>query len=82
MWTRSARQEDGTFEVVVYDKNNEVFAKRSDFTESRDADAWGEIQQREALFDEIYGKVEPSVTMTIDEILAELDELFPDEEEK
>lgn len=73
MWTRSAKQKDGTFSITVYDNDGGVYLEQSGFNTARDAEQAAELAQREVLF----GKPEYTIDqvfaeMSDDELLAEL----------
>ena len=73
MWTRSAKQQDNTFAITVYDNDGGVYLEQSGFKTARDAEQDAERAQREVLF----GKPEYSLDdvfaeMNDDELLVEL----------
>ena len=67
MWTRSAKQENGTFSITVYNQDGSVYLQQDGFTSTVEADKAAELAQRNVLFGE------PELPeMSDDEILAEL----------
>ena len=73
MWTRIAKQKDGTFDITVYDNDGGVYLEKSGLATVRDAEQSAELAQREVLF----GKPEYTLDqvfaeMSDDELLAEL----------
>ena len=73
MWTRSAKQKDGTFDITVYDNDGGVYLEQSKFNTARDAEQAAERAQREVMF----GKPEYTLDqffaeMSDDELIAEL----------
>lgn len=73
MWTRSAKQQDGTFSITVYDNDGGVYLEQSGFKTARDAEQAAERAQREVMF----GKPEYTLEqffaeMSDDGLLAEL----------
>lgn len=66
MWTRSAKQQDNTFAITVYDGDGAVYLEQSGFKTVRDAEQAAELAQREVLF----GKPE----YTLDQVFAEMDD--------
>ena len=64
MLTRSAKQQDGTFAITVYDNDGGVYLEQAGFKNTRDAEQAAERAQREVLF----GKPE----YTLDQVFAEI----------
>jgi hypothetical protein len=50
MLTRSAKQQDGTFAITVYDNDGGVYLEQAGFKNTRDAEQAAERAQREVLF--------------------------------
>lgn len=67
MWTRSAKQENGTFAITVYNQDGSVYLQQDGFTTPAEADKAAELAQRKVLFGEL-----ELPEMSDDEILAEL----------
>ena len=72
MWTRSAQnKETGLFAVECHDwKGNLFFADK--FASAQEADRAGEAAERRMTMEMQFGKIESSVEMSDDELLAEL----------
>ena len=73
MWTRSAKQKDGTFAITVWDNDGAVYLEQSGFMTVRDAEQAAERTQREVLFgNPEYTMDQVFAEMSDDELLAEL----------
>lgn len=70
-WTRSAKKENGGFDVTVWDYNGIVFFK-GEFSSIKDADYHGQLNERKMMIVMQYGEIEDD-DMSIEDILKELD---------
>lgn len=72
MWVRKP-EKDGTHSYEVYGLDNEIFAKKSGFTDYKECEREAEMMQRLALF----GDVDPIVAaMSLEEVFAEMEEEY------
>ncbi len=74
MWVGSRDRSDASkFEFTVYDLNGEEYETRGGFENCQERDRAAELSQRYCFFGE---KPLEAPTMTINEILAELDDYY------